>query len=122
VAYSEAGTRAWLESQLAIADESIGEPPNALTKQPVALRAPEGDDVPFADDAVEAMAQIADDDNRRTQNIGARRLYTILEKVFESVSFDAPDLPEKRVTIDARYVRERLDEVLKDEDLSRFIL
>jgi ATP-dependent HslUV protease ATP-binding subunit HslU len=68
------------------------------------------------------MAQIAYDVNRRTQNIGARRLYTILEKVFEAISFDAPDLPEKRVTIDAAYVRERLREVLADEDLSRFIL
>jgi ATP-dependent HslUV protease ATP-binding subunit HslU len=68
------------------------------------------------------VAQIAWDVNRRTQNIGARRLYTILEKVFEAISFDAPDLPEKRVTITANYVRERLGEVLKDEDLSRFIL
>jgi len=68
------------------------------------------------------MAQIAYDVNRRTQNIGARRLYTILEKVFESISFDAPDLQQKRVTVDADYVRERLGEVVKDEDLSRFIL
>jgi ATP-dependent HslUV protease ATP-binding subunit HslU len=78
--------------------------------------------VGFADDAVDAMAEIAYDVNRRTQNIGARRLYTILEKVFEQISFDAPDLPEKRVTVDAAYVRERLSDVLKDEDLSRFIL
>ena len=68
------------------------------------------------------VAQIAYDVNRRTQNIGARRLYTILEKVFEQISFDAPDAAEKRVTVDAAYVRERLGEVLKDEDLSRFIL
>jgi ATP-dependent HslUV protease ATP-binding subunit HslU len=78
--------------------------------------------VNFGDDAVDAVAQIAWDVNRRTQNIGARRLYTILEKVFEAISFDAPDLPEKRVTITADYVRGRLGEVLKDEDLSRFIL
>ena len=68
------------------------------------------------------MAQIAFDVNRRTQNIGARRLYTILERVFETISFDAPDLPDKRVTITADYVQERLAEMVKDEDLSKFIL
>jgi ATP-dependent HslUV protease ATP-binding subunit HslU len=100
----------------------LTEPQNSLTKQTIALLATEGVDVTFADDAVGEMAQIAYDVNRRTQNIGARRLYTILEKVFESISFDAPDLPEKRVTIDAAYVRARLGDVVKDEDLSRFIL
>jgi ATP-dependent HslUV protease ATP-binding subunit HslU len=100
----------------------LREPRNALTKQAVELLRTEGVEVTFADDAVEAVAQIAWDVNRRTQNIGARRLYTILEKVFEQISFDAPDLQEKRVTITAQYVRERLGEVLKDEDLSRFIL
>jgi ATP-dependent HslUV protease ATP-binding subunit HslU len=100
----------------------LREPQNALTKQTAALLATEGVEVTFTDDGIDAMAQIAYDVNRRTQNIGARRLYTILEKVFETVSFDAPDLPDKRVTIDAKYVRERLAEVLKDEDLSKFIL
>ena len=100
----------------------LKEPENALTKQTVALLETEGLAVTFADDAVDAMAQIAYDVNRRSQNIGARRLYTILEKVFETISFDAPDLPEKKVTITADYVRERLGDVLKDEDLSRFIL
>ena len=100
----------------------LTEPQNALTKQTTALLATEGVEVTLAEDAVQEMAQIAYDVNRRTQNIGARRLYTILEKVFESISFDAPDLPEKRVTVDAAYVRERLGEVVKDEDLSRFIL
>jgi ATP-dependent HslUV protease ATP-binding subunit HslU len=100
----------------------LREPQNALTKQTVALLATEGVEVTFADDAVDVMAQIAFDVNRRSQNIGARRLYTILEKVFETISFDAPDLPEKRVTITADYVRERLGEILKDEDLSKFIL
>ena len=93
-----------------------------LTASQTALLGTEGVEVEFTDDAIDAMAQIAYDVNRRTQNIGARRLYTILEKVFETVSFDAPDLPEKKVTIDATYVRDRLAEVLKDEDLSRFIL
>jgi ATP-dependent HslUV protease ATP-binding subunit HslU len=100
----------------------LTEPQNALTKQTTALLATEGVDIAFAADAVDEIARIAYDVNRRTQNIGARRLYTILEKVFESISFDAPDLAQTRVTIDAAYVRERLDEVLKDEDLSRFIL
>ena len=100
----------------------LSEPQNALTKQTVALLGTEGVDVTFTDDAIDAMARIAYDVNRRSQNIGARRLYTILEKVFESISFDAPDLPEKRVTIDARYVEDRLADVVGDEDLSKFIL
>jgi ATP-dependent HslUV protease ATP-binding subunit HslU len=100
----------------------LREPQNSLTKQTVALLATEGVGVEFTDDAVDEMAQIAYDVNRRTQNIGARRLYTILEKVFETISFDAPDLPERRVRIDADYVRERLGDVVKDEDLSKFIL
>ena len=100
----------------------LREPQNALTKQTVELLRTEGVEVTFADDAVEAMAQIAYDVNRRSQNIGARRLYTILEKVFETISFDAPDLAEKKMTITAAYVRERLGDILKDEDLSRFIL
>jgi ATP-dependent HslUV protease ATP-binding subunit HslU len=100
----------------------LREPQNALTKQTIALLETEGLSVTFADDAVEEMAKIAFDVNRRSQNIGARRLYTILEKVFETISFDAPELPEKKVTITAAYVRERLDDILQDEDLSKFIL
>jgi ATP-dependent HslUV protease ATP-binding subunit HslU len=100
----------------------LREPRNSLTKQQAALLATEGVEVTFAEDAVDEMARIAYDLNRRTQNIGARRLYTILERVFEAVSFDAPDLSEKRVHVTAGYVRERLSDVLKDEDLSKFIL
>jgi ATP-dependent HslUV protease ATP-binding subunit HslU len=100
----------------------LREPQNALTKQTVELLRTEGVDVTFADDAIDEMAQIAFDVNRRSQNIGARRLYTILEKVFETISFDAPELPEKKVTITAHYVRDRLSDILKDEDLSKFIL
>jgi len=100
----------------------LREPQNSLTKQTVALLETEGLAVTFADDAVDAMAQIAFDVNRRSQNIGARRLYTILEKVFETISFEAPELAEKKVTITGAFVRERLAEVLKDEDLSKFIL
>ena len=73
-------------------------------------------------DGVDAMAQTAYDVNRRDQNIGARRLYTILERVFETISFEAPDAVEKNVCIDAAYVKQRLADVVKDEDLSKFIL
>jgi ATP-dependent HslUV protease ATP-binding subunit HslU len=68
------------------------------------------------------MAQIAYDVNRRSQNIGARRLYTILERVLEDISFEASDRQEKRIAIDAEYVKRRLTDVVKDEDLSKFIL
>jgi len=68
------------------------------------------------------MAALAFDLNRRTQNIGARRLYTIIERVVEGISFEAPDLPEKKILIDSDYVNQRLAGVIKDEDLSRFIL
>jgi ATP-dependent HslUV protease ATP-binding subunit HslU len=100
----------------------LREPKNALTTQQIALLKTEGVDVTFADDSINEMAQIAYDVNRRTQNIGARRLYTILERVFESISFEAPDLGDKKVRITAEYVRERLADVVKDEDLSKFIL
>jgi ATP-dependent HslUV protease ATP-binding subunit HslU len=100
----------------------LREPQNALTKQTTALLAADGVDVTFSDDAIDAMAQIAYDVNRRTANIGARRLYTILERVFETISFDAPDLPDKTVRITGTYVRERLTDVSTDEDLSKFIL
>jgi ATP-dependent HslUV protease ATP-binding subunit HslU len=100
----------------------LTEPRNALTKQTAALLGTEGVEVVFTDDAIDQMAQMAYDVNRRSQNIGARRLYTILEKVFESLSFDAPDLPLKQVTITSEYVRQRLEDVVKDEDLSKFIL
>src|SRR4051812_14951211 len=99
----------------------LKEPQNSLTKQTIALLGTEGVRVEFTDDSLDEMAQLAFDVNRRSQNIGARRLYTILEKVFETVSFDAPELPDKRVTITREYVRERLADVVKDEDLSKFI-
>jgi ATP-dependent HslUV protease ATP-binding subunit HslU len=102
----------------------LREPKNSLTKQTVALLETEGVDIAFTDDAIDEMAQLAYDVNRRAQNIGARRLYTILEKVLEEISFDAPDRAEadKKVVIDAGYVKQRLAEVVKDEDLSKFIL
>jgi ATP-dependent HslUV protease ATP-binding subunit HslU len=100
----------------------LTEPRNSLTKQQIALLGTEGLQVTFADDAIECMAQMAFDVNRRSQNIGARRLYTIMEKVFETISFDASDTPDKKVRITAESVRKRLSDVVKDEDLSRFIL
>ena len=100
----------------------LREPKNSLTRQTIELLATEGIAVTFDDDAIDAMAQIAYDVNRRSQNIGARRLYTIIEKVFEEISFEAPDLKNKQIAITASYVREKLDEIVKDEDLSKFIL
>jgi ATP-dependent HslUV protease ATP-binding subunit HslU len=100
----------------------LTEPRNSLTKQTQALLETEGLKVDFDDGAIETMAKIAYDVNRKSQNIGARRLYTILEKVFEQISFDAPDLPDKKVKITAKYINQRLADVVKDEDLSKFIL
>jgi len=100
----------------------LTEPQNALTKQTIALLGTEGVQVEFTNDAIDTMAQIAYDVNRRTQNIGARRLYTILERVFEAVSYEAPDVELKHLTVDAAYVKSRLDDIVKDEDLSKFIL
>jgi ATP-dependent HslUV protease ATP-binding subunit HslU len=100
----------------------LTEPKNALTRQQAALLETEGVTVEFTKDGVDAMAQTAYDVNRRDQNIGARRLYTIQERVFETISFEAPDAVEKNVCIDAAYVKQRLADVVKDEDLSKFIL
>ncbi len=100
----------------------LREPRASLIVQYQALLATEGLLVEFAPDAIDAMADLAHQVNRTTQNIGARRLHTILERVVEELSFEAPDRLDKRVRIDAAYVRERLDALAKDEDLSRFIL
>jgi ATP-dependent HslUV protease ATP-binding subunit HslU len=100
----------------------LREPQNSLTRQQTELLATEGLNLSFDESAVEEMAKIAFDLNRRTQNIGARRLYTIMERVLETISFDAPEAREKRIVISADYVRRRLEEIIKDEDLSRFVL
>ncbi len=100
----------------------LTEPKNALTRQYQALLATEGVEVVFLDDAVEALADYAFQVNQTTQNIGARRLYTIMERLLEVLSFEAPDMKMGRVEINAAYVRERLCEVARDEDLSKFIL
>jgi ATP-dependent HslUV protease ATP-binding subunit HslU len=100
----------------------LREPRASLVKQYQALLGTEGLDVTFTDEAIDVMADLAHHVNRTTQNIGARRLHTILERVLEDLSFEAPDRRDKRLTIDADYVRQRLDALARDEDLSRYIL
>ncbi len=100
----------------------LREPENALTKQYVALMQTENVRLTFTDDAVEALAEIAAQVNARSENIGARRLHTVLERLLEEISFSAPELMERDITIDSAYVHQRLDPILKDEDLSRYIL
>jgi ATP-dependent HslUV protease ATP-binding subunit HslU len=100
----------------------LSEPRNALTKQYVALMKTEGVDVDFQYDAIEALATYAHQVNQSTQNIGARRLHTIMERLLEELSFEAPDMKMGRVEINAAYVQERLEDIAHDEDLSKFIL
>jgi ATP-dependent HslUV protease ATP-binding subunit HslU len=100
----------------------LSEPHNSLTRQYAALMKTEGVEIAFADDAIEALADYAYRVNQSTQNIGARRLHTIMERLLEELSFEAPDMKMGRVEISASYVRERLDEIAQDEDLSKFIL
>jgi ATP-dependent HslUV protease ATP-binding subunit HslU len=100
----------------------LTEPKHALTKQYAELLATEGVTLEYTRDGIEALADIAFEVNRTTQNIGARRLHTILERVVEDVSFEGPDQKPKHVSIDGNYVRQRLGEILEKEDLSKFIL
>ena len=100
----------------------LTEPKNALLKQYKALLATEGVSLEFADDAIDRLAQLACDVNAQTENIGARRLHTILEKLLEDLSFEAPELEEKEVRVDAAYVDKKLKDIARDRDLSQFIL
>ncbi len=100
----------------------LTEPTNALLKQYKALLATEDVSIEFTDDAIDRLAQIACEVNEQTENIGARRLHTIMEKLLEDLSFEAPELTEKSVTIDAAYVNNKLDGIIKNRDLSQFIL
>jgi ATP-dependent HslUV protease ATP-binding subunit HslU len=100
----------------------LTEPRNALIRQYVELLATEGVGLTFTEDAVEAVAELAIRVNEGTENIGARRLYTIMEKLLEEISFDAPDRPGKAITIDAAYVHERLRDIVRDQDVARYIL
>ncbi|AWN49160.1 HslU--HslV peptidase ATPase subunit [Methylobacterium terrae] len=94
----------------------------SLTKQAVALMATEGVTIDFTDDAIDALAKVAVDVNSSVENIGARRLQTVLERVLDDVSFTAPDRTGETVTIDATYVRDRVESLAQNADLSRFIL
>lgn len=100
----------------------LTEPENALTKQSIALLATEGVELSFTDDALRELASLATAVNAATEDIGARRLHTIIERVIEDISFDAPELQGQQITIDAAFVAERIGEVAADEDLSSYIL
>ena len=100
----------------------LTEPANSLVRQAVALLATEGLEVSFTPDGVEEIAAVADAVNAESQNIGARRLYTVMEKVTEQISFEGPDAKDKRIVIDAQYVRQRVSDIAENTDLSRFIL
>jgi ATP-dependent HslUV protease ATP-binding subunit HslU len=100
----------------------LKEPKNALIKQYQALLDTEGIKLTFTEDAIQEIAAFATRVNENAENIGARRLHTILEKLLEEVSFEGPDLKKKAVKVDAAYVRKQLAEIVKDQDLSRYIL
>lgn len=100
----------------------LTEPNNALIRQYREMLSTEGIALDFTGDAIEQIADVAAVVNERTENIGARRLYTIMETLVEDISFDAPDLQEKEIVIDAEYVREKLEFIMEDEDLSRYVL
>jgi len=98
------------------------EPANALTRQYAELMATEGVDVIFEGDGLDAIANIANHMNDTVENIGARRLHTVMERVFEDLSFEAPERGGHVVHITAEYVHSRLDDILKDDDIARYIL
>jgi ATP-dependent HslUV protease ATP-binding subunit HslU len=100
----------------------LQEPQNALIKQYMALLKTESVELTFTEDAISEIAEVAQLINERTQNIGARRLYTIMERLLEEISFDAPDIRGRKIPIDAAYVSEKLKNFVEDEDLSRYIL
>ena len=100
----------------------LKEPRNALVKQYIALLDTEGIRLAFTDDALEEVASFAAQVNEPSENIGARRLHTIMEKLLEEISFEGPDLRKKNVKVDAAYVRKQLADIVKDQDLSRYIL
>ncbi|MCX5848316.1 MAG: ATP-dependent protease ATPase subunit HslU [Deltaproteobacteria bacterium] len=100
----------------------LTEPNNALVKQYTEMMATEGLNLSFTEEAIASIAEMATLVNERTENIGARRLYTIMEKLLDDISFEAPDMQEKKITIDAKHVEEKLNDIIEDEDLSRYIL
>lgn len=100
----------------------LTEPKGALVRQYQALLATEGLAIEFSKDGLEEIAEVAVQVNERTENIGARRLFTIMERLLEDISFEGPSWPDKRISITAAYVRDRLKDIVKDQDLSRYIL
>ena len=100
----------------------LTEPSSSLTRQYQALLASDGVKLVFSSDGIEAIADIAYQVNQSTQNIGARRLYTILERLLEELSFEAPEMKMGKVEVNAAYVSTRLDDIIQDEDLSKYIL
>ncbi len=100
----------------------LTEPKNALVKQYIALMETEGITLRFLDDAIDRIADFATRVNERTENIGARRLHTVMERLVDEISFEGPDLRDKIITIDAAYVDRMLAAIVKNEDLSRYIL
>jgi ATP-dependent HslUV protease ATP-binding subunit HslU len=100
----------------------LTEPNNALVKQYTEMMATEGLKLSFTEEAIASIAEVATVVNERTENIGARRLYTIMEKLLDDISFEAPDMQEKKIIIDAKHVEEKLNDIIEDEDLSRYIL
>jgi ATP-dependent HslUV protease ATP-binding subunit HslU len=100
----------------------LTEPNNALVKQYTEMMATEGLKLSFTEEAIASIAEVATVVNERTENIGARRLYTIMETLLDEISFEAPDMQKKEIVIDVRQVEEKLNEIMEDEDLSRYIL
>jgi ATP-dependent HslUV protease ATP-binding subunit HslU len=100
----------------------LTEPENALIKQYEALLMTEGIKVSYSDDAIDEIAEIAEQVNDDAENIGARRLHTVLEKVMEEISFEAPNIKNKKIAIDRKYVQKQLKDIIEDQDLRRFIL
>ena len=93
-----------------------------MVKQYTEMMATEGLNLSFTEEAIASIAEVATLVNERTENIGARRLYTIMEKLLDDISFDAPDMQKKEITIDAQDVEEKLNGIIEDQDLSRYIL
>ena len=100
----------------------LTEPKNALTKQYIAMMKTENLNVDITESAIDTISSLAFQVNESVEDIGARRLHTIMEKLFEQISFDAPDIEDKQICIDAEYVDEQLAEIAQNQDLSRYIL
>jgi ATP-dependent HslUV protease ATP-binding subunit HslU len=98
------------------------EPKNSLIKQYTALIETEGIKISFSEDAIDEIVRVAAYVNQQSENIGARRLATVMEKILEDISFTAPELPQKEITIDKNYVNDKLIDIIKDKDLSMYIL